>query len=126
MVISAKGGQPVRTFKVSGGIGDAHWSPDGKALQYLLTRNGATNIWEQSLAGGESKQLTKFTSGLIFDFNWSSDHIKLLLTRGSISSDVILLRTLHLPVLLQFGGFGESSGELMDAVARFQGRESDH
>jgi Tol biopolymer transport system component len=92
MVISANGSQPVKTFKVPGGIGDAHWSPDGKALQYLLTRNGATNLWEQSLSGGEPKQLTKFTSGLIFDFNWSSDHTKLLLSRGSISRDVILLR----------------------------------
>jgi eukaryotic-like serine/threonine-protein kinase len=92
MVISANGSQAVKTFKVPGGIGDAHWSPDGKALQYLLTRNGATNLWEQSLAGGEPKQLTKFTSGLIFDFNWSSDRTKLLLSRGSISRDVILFR----------------------------------
>jgi Tol biopolymer transport system component len=80
---------------VPGGIDGARWSQDGNGLQYLLTRDGATNIWEQPLAGGEPKQVTKFTSGLIFDFNWSSDHTKLLLTRGSISRDVILLRNLH-------------------------------
>ena len=95
VVISANGSQPVKTFKVPGGIGDTHWSPDGKALQYLLTRNGATNIWEQSLVGGEPKQLTKFTSGLIFDFNWTADGKQLLLTRGEVSSDVVLLTNLR-------------------------------
>jgi hypothetical protein len=44
------------------------WSPDGKGLQSLVTRDGITNIWEQPLAGGKPKQLSKFTSGLIFDF----------------------------------------------------------
>jgi Tol biopolymer transport system component len=94
-VVSVDGGSPVKTFGVSGGIDGLRWSPDGEGLQYLLTRAGATNIWEQPLAGGEPNQLTKFTSGLIFDFNWSSDHTKLLLTRGSISTDVILMSNLR-------------------------------
>ncbi len=85
----------MKTFDVPGGIRDLRWSPDGKGLQFLLTRNGATNLWEQPLAGGEPKQLTGFTSGLIFDFAWSSDHSKLLLTRGSVSSDVILLSSVQ-------------------------------
>jgi Tol biopolymer transport system component len=67
------------------------WSPAGAALQYLVQQNGATNLWEQPLAGGKPRQLTKFTSGRIFDFNWSSDHRRLLLTRGDVSSDVVLL-----------------------------------
>jgi eukaryotic-like serine/threonine-protein kinase len=90
-VIPVTGGPPIKTFKVPGGIGCMRWSPDGKGLQYLVIQNGAANIWEQPLAGGEPRQLTKFTSGLIFDFNWSSDGKRLLMTRGSGSSDVILL-----------------------------------
>jgi DNA-binding winged helix-turn-helix (wHTH) protein/Tol biopolymer transport system component len=94
-VVRVEGGPAVKTFGVPGGIGDVRWSPDGKSLQYLLTREGATNLWEQPLLGAEAKQLTEFTSGLIFDFSWSSDHTKLLLTRGSVSSDVILLSNLR-------------------------------
>jgi DNA-binding winged helix-turn-helix (wHTH) protein/Tol biopolymer transport system component len=90
-VIPAGGGTPIKTFKVPGGIRSMRWSPNGAGLQYLSTQNGATNIWEQPLAGGEPKQLTNFTSGLIFDFNSSFDHTKLLLTRGSVSSNVVLL-----------------------------------
>jgi hypothetical protein len=86
-----KWGAPVKTFHVPGGIAELRWSVDGERLQYLLTRGGVTNIWEQPISGGEPRQLTKFTSGLIFGFSWSSDHTHLLLTRGSVSHDVILL-----------------------------------
>ena len=68
-----------------------NWSPDGKALQYLITRKGVTNLWEQSLDGTEARQLTKFASGLIWESSWSSDHKQLLLIRGETRSDVILL-----------------------------------
>lgn len=67
------------------------WSPDGKHLQALVTRNGVTNIWEKALAGGDPRQLTKFTSGQIFDFSWSADGKSLLLARGDVTRDAILL-----------------------------------
>jgi Tol biopolymer transport system component len=66
--------------------------PSGKAIQYLLTRNGATNIWEQPLSGGDPRQVTNFPSGRIFDFAWSPEGRQLLLTKGNQSSDVILIR----------------------------------
>jgi Tol biopolymer transport system component len=73
----------------------ARWSPQGNGLQYMLTQNGVTNIWEQPLTGGSPKQITKFTSGQIFDFNWTADAKQLLLTRGETTSDVILLTNIQ-------------------------------
>jgi DNA-binding winged helix-turn-helix (wHTH) protein/Tol biopolymer transport system component len=94
-IIPVDGGPPVKTFEVSGGIRNPRWSANGEGLQYLLTRDEVTNLWEQPLAGGEPKQLTKFTSGHMYDFNWSSDRSHLLLTRGSTSSNVILLQNFY-------------------------------
>jgi DNA-binding winged helix-turn-helix (wHTH) protein/Tol biopolymer transport system component len=94
-VIPASGGAPLQTFKVPSDVSALRWAPDGRRLQYLLTRNGATNIWEQPVAGGGSKQFTQFTSGRIFDFDWSADGKQLLLARGEISSDVVLLSNLR-------------------------------
>jgi len=94
-VVPIAGGPPLKVINVPAGMDGPRWSPDGRGLQYLLTRGGATNLWEQPLAGGEAKQLTKFTSGLIVGFSWSSDHSKLLLTGVSVSSDVVLLSNLH-------------------------------
>jgi DNA-binding winged helix-turn-helix (wHTH) protein/Tol biopolymer transport system component len=90
-VIPADGGSPVRQFAVPGDMYELHWSPGGKSLQYLLTQNGVTNLWEKPLAGGKPKQLTRFTAGQIFSFNWSSDRMWLLLTRGGESTDAVLL-----------------------------------
>jgi DNA-binding winged helix-turn-helix (wHTH) protein/Tol biopolymer transport system component len=90
-VIAVAGGPPLKTFNVPAGLSGPRWSPSGDGLQYLLTREGATNIWEQPLAGGEPKQLTKFSSGRIFDFNWTAEGKNLMVSRGETTSDVVLL-----------------------------------
>jgi DNA-binding winged helix-turn-helix (wHTH) protein/Tol biopolymer transport system component len=93
-VFSVDGGAPLRVLQVPGeyyGQMTLSWSANGKALQYLLTKNGATNLWEQPLEGGKLKQLTNFADGEIFGFNWSLDRKQLLLTRGSTTSDVVLM-----------------------------------
>ena len=90
-VVPFGGGSPVYKFDMPMGAGEIHWAPDGKALDYTLTRGGATNIWRQALTGGPPKQLTNFKSDLIFSFAWSRDGKQLALARGTTSSDVILI-----------------------------------
>jgi serine/threonine protein kinase/Tol biopolymer transport system component len=90
-VIPFGGGTPIYQFDWPAVAGYPQWAPDGKAVQYVLTREGVSNIWQQKLAGGPLKQITHFKSGLIFDFDWSRDGKQLALTRGSQSSDVILI-----------------------------------
>ena len=94
-VIPSGGGTPINRFQVPGFLGTLRWSPDGKALQYVLTSNGASNIWEQSLSALKPKELTHFNSGEIFDFSWTADHEHLLMTRGQSKRDVILLSHLR-------------------------------
>jgi hypothetical protein len=57
---------------------------------YVRTVNGVGNLWTQPLSGGPPKQLTSFTSGLIFSQAWSRDG-RLALSRGSMASDVVLI-----------------------------------
>jgi eukaryotic-like serine/threonine-protein kinase len=90
-VFPAAGGAPVNVFVRPIGANRLHWSPDQKSIQYLLTRRGATNVWEQPLAGGPPRQVTDFTSGHIFDFAWSRDGKQLLLAKGEETSDVLLV-----------------------------------
>ncbi len=90
-VVPLTGGSPVCRFDVPVGATRIRWAPDGKALDYLLTRSGASNIWRQPLAGGPPKQMTNFKSDLIFFFDWSRDGKQLALERGTISSDVVLI-----------------------------------
>ena len=90
--VASGGGSLVNTFKVPGFLGSLRWSPDGRSLQYLLTHSDATNLWEQSLSGGNPKQLTYFNTGEIFDFAWSLDGKQLFLTRGQSTRDIVLLK----------------------------------
>jgi serine/threonine protein kinase/Tol biopolymer transport system component len=94
-VIPAAGGTITHDFtRPSGALGLA-WSPDQKGVEYLLTRNGATNVWEQPLAGGPPHPVTSFTSGHIFDFSWTRDGKELLLSRGEDTSDVVMISNFY-------------------------------
>jgi TolB protein len=90
-VVPFGGGSPLYRFDLPTGSDWVRWAPDGQALDYVLTRGGASNIWRQALVGGPPKQITNFKSDLIFDFGWSRDGKQLALARGSTSSDVILI-----------------------------------
>ena len=93
-VMPTDGGPPVKVVRLPASVSTLRWSPDGKSLQYTLCifcPGTATNIWEQPLDGGEPRRLTDFSSGRIFDFNWSADGKDLLLIRGDLNGDVVLL-----------------------------------
>jgi Tol biopolymer transport system component/DNA-binding winged helix-turn-helix (wHTH) protein len=90
-VIPSDGGSDLYKFDWPASASAPHWAPAGDAVEYALTKSGVTNIWRQKLSGGPPKQITNFESGLIFDFAWSHDSRQLALTRGSESSDVVLI-----------------------------------
>ena len=91
------GGPATRTFDISPGfVPDNHpvlrWTPDGSALTYVDESNGADNIWSQPVNGGPRKPLTNFKSGSILSFAWSYDGKRLAMSRGPVSTDVVLLK----------------------------------
>lgn len=49
-----------------------HFSPDGKTLVFVRTTDGTPNLWTLPLNGGESRQLTKVSTG-VADPLWSPD-----------------------------------------------------
>jgi dipeptidyl aminopeptidase/acylaminoacyl peptidase len=51
---------------------DPRWSPDGKALAFVSSRNGKANIWCIDVSGGEAEMITDEKGG-ISAFEWSPD-----------------------------------------------------
>ncbi|MCA1614892.1 MAG: protein kinase [Acidobacteria bacterium] len=89
-VVPFEGGPPVKTFadlplKLV-------WTTDSRALAYVDTRGGVSNIWTQPLAGGPPRQLTDFDKDELFAFAWSSDGKQLALARGFVTRDVVLVK----------------------------------
>jgi Tol biopolymer transport system component len=70
----------------------ARQSAARRTLNYIDTINGVSNIWSLPLDGGRPKQLTDFKTDQIFWFDFSRDGKQLALSRGTQTSDVILIR----------------------------------
>jgi Tol biopolymer transport system component/DNA-binding winged helix-turn-helix (wHTH) protein len=67
------------------------WTPDSRALCYIVTRQGVSNLWRSPLDGGAPVRLTSFTTDQIFRFAWSRDGKHLACERGMTISDVVLI-----------------------------------
>ncbi len=91
--IPINGGEPEKLFDLPGADAPfpVRWTPDGKAITFVSTRGGVSNIWSQNIETGETKQLTQFTSDQIFWFDWSRDGKQLATSRGKITNDVVLI-----------------------------------
>ena len=68
------------------------FTPDGKALVYVIRENGVDNLWMQPLDGPGGRQITNFTSAdKIVSFSYSPDGKNLGVLRSHVDSDIVLL-----------------------------------
>jgi serine/threonine protein kinase/Tol biopolymer transport system component len=71
------------------------YTPDGKALAYIVRENGVDNLWQQNLDGSPGKRLTSFNLEHINDFHRSFDGKQIAVLRGHTDSDVVLMRDMQ-------------------------------
>jgi Tol biopolymer transport system component len=94
-IIPIAGGEPDKSFDIPPTVAVlslVRWTPDGQALAYIDNREGVSNVWSLPLNGSKPARLTDFTTERIFWFDWSRDGKQLALTRGTTTSDVVLVR----------------------------------
>ena len=91
------GGQPTRVFDAPifveelARVPPLRWAADGRGVTYVVTSAGVSNIWLQSIKGDAPRQLTTFKSDRIFSYEWSRDGKQLLVARGTVASNVVLI-----------------------------------
>jgi Tol biopolymer transport system component len=93
-IIPPDGGEPLKTLTIPlTATGFPHWTPDGRAIAFIDTRNNSANIWTVSLDGkGEAKPLTDFkTESIQLSFAWSPDGKQLAVIRGTRITDAVLI-----------------------------------
>jgi hypothetical protein len=95
-IVPASSGQPAKVFEIShsivGGAAIMRWSPASDAIDFVDAQEGVSNVWRQPIAGGPPRQVTDFSSGLIFNFVWLPNGKDMAVARGSTSSDVVRIR----------------------------------
>jgi Tol biopolymer transport system component len=91
-ILPFEGGTPVKLLRIP--IMDwqkVQWISNGRALSYINTIKGISNIWSYELDTGVTKQLTDFKADQIFSYAWSPDHKQLASLRGTAVSDVAII-----------------------------------
>jgi eukaryotic-like serine/threonine-protein kinase len=94
ILLPIEGGAPVKTINLPPTTGGSpEWSSDGKSLIFGDSRTGTNNLWSLPLDGGPMKQLTDFKPDYVFAFNRQSsgDGKLMVMSRGTVTSDVILI-----------------------------------
>src|SRR5262249_49709458 len=93
-VMPIGGTRPTRTFEVAPSIAYAavRWTADGKALLHNSALSDRANIWLQPMDGGAPRKVTRFPDQNIFAFDRSADWKTLIIARGTLTRDAVLIR----------------------------------
>ena len=73
-------------------VNNLTFTPDAKAVAYIIRNKGVDNIFVQPLDGSPGRPITNFTAGNIINFRWSPDGKSLAVARIQNTSDVVLLQ----------------------------------
>jgi Tol biopolymer transport system component len=92
-IVPSAGGERLKRFDFPPTVlyRQVHWSPDGRAIAFLNSPGGLSDIWLQPFDGGPLKPLTNFKSEQILAFDWSPDGRSLAFVRNVITSDAVLI-----------------------------------
>jgi len=91
-----EGGAPIKTFEIQNTISTTvlpsiRWSGDGRSILYVSTLKSVSNIWSQPVDGSTPKQITDFKDSLIVSFDISADGKLMLLARGVLIRNAVLI-----------------------------------
>ncbi|MEW6210018.1 MAG: hypothetical protein AB1631_16750, partial [Acidobacteriota bacterium] len=95
-IISVEDGQLIKSLDDAEMVhlSSLRWTPDSRALTYIRTQQGVSNIWLHPLDGA-ARQLTEFKSDRLFRYAWSADRKRLAFERGSDINDIVLINNVR-------------------------------
>lgn len=93
-IVPIGGGKPTATFNVapSSAFSTVRWTIDSQSVLHNSALNDRANIWRQPIAGGPPQQITHFVDETILGFDVSSDGKRLIISRGNLTRDALLIR----------------------------------
>jgi dipeptidyl aminopeptidase/acylaminoacyl peptidase len=76
-LVSIEGGEPRQLTSGARANERPRWSPDGRQIAFISTRDGESHIWMVDTGGGEARKITTISTGAA-DLIWSPDGANLL------------------------------------------------
>ena len=94
-LISFPDGKPERYFRFPPAnvlLPRLRWMPDGKGIAFITFKDRAYNIREWSFASNAVRPLTDFSSGAVWNFEFTRGGDAILLSRGETYADVVIIK----------------------------------
>jgi serine/threonine protein kinase len=91
-IIPIGGGEPTAILDIPAAGNRVVWDREGSSLLFIDLRSNAGNIWSKPISGGPPAQITDFSSGRIFDFTLAPDGEAFVCSKGTTSTDVVLIK----------------------------------
>ena len=70
------------------------WSPDGRAIDFVMGTKGVQNLWRQSLHGRPPVQITHFDRNDLIHFSRSGEG-RLLCTHANATRTAVMIQNFH-------------------------------
>lgn len=105
------GSQTIQVTSTPDGESSPKWSPDGKYLAFLSSRQGGkgSQLWLLDRSGGEAKRVTDMKTG-IREYEWSPDGKKIALVMSDVTPDTDTSKNRPKPLVMEKLRFKSDAG----------------
>jgi Tol biopolymer transport system component len=94
-IFAADTGALIATVPSPRNLAALGWSPDGRAVRYVVPEGQGSVAVDQPIAGGAMQQVRRIAAQRFNNLAWSRDGKQLAVTRNTLRTDVVLLRNFN-------------------------------
>lgn len=97
-ILPLEGGSPIKDFPIipfAFYYRPVRWTPDSTGFVFKRTEKQIGNLWRQDLSGGQPRKISDFKSEAIFNHVYSHDGKNLIVSRGKLAFDTVMLRNIR-------------------------------
>ena len=111
------GAQTLQVTSSPDGESSPRWSPDGRYLSFLSSRQGGkgSQLWLLDRSGGEARRVSELKTG-IRDYEWSPDSRQLVLAMTDVAPDADTSNKRPKPIVLDRYHFKSDGGGYLDST----------
>jgi len=111
------GSQTIQVTSSPDGESSPRWSPDGRYLAFLSSRQGGkgSQLWLLDRQGGEAKRVTELKTG-IREYEWSPDSKRIALMMSDVAPEADTTNKKPKPIVLDRYHFKSDAGGYLDST----------
>ncbi|HEY4137076.1 MAG TPA: S9 family peptidase, partial [Casimicrobiaceae bacterium] len=111
------GSQTIQVTSSPDGETSPRWSPDGRYLAFLSSRQGGkgAQLWLLDRRGGEAKRVTELKTG-IRDYEWSPDGKRIALAMNDVAPNIDTTNKRPKPIVLDRYHFKSDAAGYLDST----------